>query len=59
MMMAARAARIKLNGSEVGSCDRGGAAIGGGISKSKENEARERIWADCLNGRGYKAYTSK
>jgi hypothetical protein len=37
----------------------GGAAIGGGISKSKENEARERIWADCLTGRGYKAYTSK
>lgn len=37
----------------------GGAAIGGGISKSKENEARERIWAHCLTGRGYKAYTSK
>jgi hypothetical protein len=37
----------------------GGAAIGGGISKSKESESRERIWADCLNDRGYKAYTSK
>jgi hypothetical protein len=37
----------------------GGAAVGGGISKSKENAARERIWADCLTGRGYKAYTSK
>lgn len=37
----------------------GGAAVGGGISKSKENQAREKIWADCLNDRGYKAYTSK
>lgn len=37
----------------------GGAAVGGGISQSKESQARERIWADCLNDRGYKAYTSK
>ena len=37
----------------------GGAAIGGGISKSRENQARESIWAECLTGRGYKAYTSK
>jgi hypothetical protein len=37
----------------------GGAAAGGGMSQSKENQAREKIWAECLNGRGYKAYTSK
>jgi hypothetical protein len=37
----------------------GGAAVGGGISQSRENQAREKIWADCLNDRGYKAYTSK
>ncbi len=37
----------------------GGAAIGGGIGKSKENSAKERIWADCMNGRGYKAFTSR
>ena len=36
----------------------GGAAAGGSISKSKENQAREKIWADCMNDRGYKAYTS-
>lgn len=36
-----------------------GAAVGGGVSKSKESQAREKIWADCLNDRGYKAYTSK
>ena len=37
----------------------GGAAIGGGIGQSKENSAKERIWADCMNGRGYKAFTSR
>ena len=37
----------------------GGAAVGGGISKSKENAAKEGIWADCMNGRGYKAFTSR
>lgn len=37
----------------------GGAAVGGGIGQSKENSAKERIWADCMNGRGYKAFTSR
>jgi hypothetical protein len=37
----------------------GGAALGGGISQSRESQAREKIWAECLNDRGYKAYTSK
>ena len=37
----------------------GGAAVGSGISQSRENQAKEKIWADCLNGRGYKAYSSK
>jgi hypothetical protein len=37
----------------------GGAAVGGGISQSKENNAREKIWADCLTGRGYKAFSSR
>jgi len=36
----------------------GGAAIGGGISKNKEGRAREKIWAECMAERGYKAYTS-
>lgn len=36
----------------------GGAAVGGGISQNKEGRAREKIWAECLNGRGYKAFTS-
>lgn len=36
----------------------GGAAVGGGISKNKESNARERIWAQCMTDRGYKAYTS-
>ena len=35
----------------------GGAAIGSGISKSKQNDARQKIWADCMNKRGYDAYT--
>ena len=37
----------------------GGAVVGGGVSKAKESQAREKIWADCLNDRGYKAYTSR
>lgn len=36
----------------------GGAAVGGGISKNKEGRAREKIWAECMAERGYKAYTS-
>jgi hypothetical protein len=36
----------------------GGAAVGGGLSQNKEGRAREKIWAECLNERGYKAYTS-
>lgn len=36
----------------------GGAALGGGISKNKEGRAREKIWADCMTERGYKAYSS-
>ncbi len=36
----------------------GGAAVGGGISQNKESRAREKIWAECLSGRGYKAFTS-
>ena len=36
-----------------------GAAIGGGVSKTREGSAREKIWADCLTDRGYKAYSSK
>ena len=35
----------------------GGAAIGSGISKSKQNDARQKIWAECMNKRGYEAYT--
>lgn len=30
--------------------------VAGGASKSGETEAREKIWADCLNDRGYRAY---
>ena len=33
----------------------GGAAIGSGYSKSKQNEARQKIWAQCMNKRGYDA----
>jgi hypothetical protein len=36
----------------------GGAAVGGGLSQNKEGRAREKIWAECLGQRGYKAYTS-
>jgi len=35
----------------------GGAAIGSGLTKSKQNDARQKIWADCMNKRGYDAYT--
>ena len=35
-----------------------GAGIGGGISKNKESRAQEKIWANCMNTRGYKAYSS-
>jgi len=37
----------------------GGAWIGGGISDSFENDSQAGIWADCMNGRGYKAYAVK
>lgn len=36
----------------------GGAAAGGSVSKNRESRAREKIWAECLTDRGYKAYTS-
>lgn len=36
----------------------GGAAVGGGMSQNKESRAREKIWANCMTERGYKAYTS-
>lgn len=36
----------------------GGATVGGGMSQSKETSAREKIWANCMTDRGYKAYTS-
>ena len=36
----------------------GGAALGGGLSKSKVNRAQEKIWANCMSERGYKAFTS-
>ena len=35
----------------------GGAALGTGISKSKQNDARQKIWSECMNKRGYEAYT--
>ena len=35
----------------------GGAAIGSGITKSKQNDARQKIWSDCMNKRVYVAYT--
>ena len=34
-----------------------GAALGSGISKSKQNDARQKIWSECMNKRGYEAYT--
>jgi hypothetical protein len=37
----------------------GGALLGGGISDSFENESQAGIWADCMTGRGYKAYAVK
>jgi len=36
----------------------GGAAAGGSISQNKESRAREKIWANCMTERGYKAYSS-
>jgi hypothetical protein len=48
-----------LLGTGVAAAGGTGAAVGGGISKSREGTAREKIWADCLTGRGYKAYSSK
>ena len=35
----------------------GGVAIGSGISKLNQNDARQKNWADCMNKRGYDAYT--
>ena len=35
----------------------GGAALGTGVSKSKQNDARQKIWSECMNKRGYEAYT--
>ena len=35
----------------------GGAALGGGLSNKKQNEAREKIWAECMLSRGYAAYS--
>jgi len=35
-----------------------GGGIAGGISKNKETAAREKILAECMTERGYKAYTS-
>lgn len=33
-----------------------GGLLGGGLTKSGETAARERILADCMRDRGYKAY---
>jgi len=35
-----------------------GAAAGKGASDKSQNKAQEKIWASCMNDRGYKAYTS-
>tara|TARA_B100001248_G_C27197939_1_gene369853 strand:+ start:170 stop:559 length:390 start_codon:yes stop_codon:yes gene_type:complete len=37
----------------------GGAAIGAQRATGKENNAQEQIWAQCMEKRGYSAYTSK
>ncbi len=37
----------------------GGALLGGGISDSFENDSQAGVWADCMKGRGYKAYAVK
>lgn len=34
-----------------------GGATGGGLTEMKERQAREKIYAECLRGRGYTAYT--
>ena len=41
----------------VGLAAGGGAAVGGGVSKAQESSAQEKIWAECMNSRGYSAYT--
>ena len=33
-----------------------GGGLGGGVTKQKENEARENILSSCLTERGYKAF---
>ena len=33
-----------------------GGGLGGGVTKQKENEARENILSNCLTERGYKAF---
>jgi hypothetical protein len=33
-----------------------GGGLGGGVTKQKENEARESILSNCLTERGYKAF---
>ena len=35
-----------------------GAAAGKGAADKSQNKAQEKIWASCMNDRGYKAYTS-
>ena len=35
-----------------------GAAAGMGASDKTQNKAQEKIWAACMNDRGYRAYTS-
>ena len=35
-----------------------GAAAGKGAADKSQNKAQEKIWAACMNDRGYKAYTS-
>ena len=35
-----------------------GAAAGKGTADKSQNKAQEKIWASCMNDRGYKAYTS-
>lgn len=35
-----------------------GAGLGGGTTKVKETGAREKIMAECMNERGYKAYAA-
>ena len=35
-----------------------GAAAGKGSADKSQNRAQEKIWANCMKDRGYKAYTS-